>query len=136
MQENKAKYTCLNWYRFCSGLGQEPTMSQARYLPASHTQARSLPLGPLTIRTADDRELGRLMGFVIGPDENHISRLVLEVDGARQVALPMVPLRFDVDAQALRLTSAEIPLMSAFEASSIAQIDEADLWVPLVSSAA
>ena len=85
-------------------------MSQARYLPAIHTQARSLPLGPLTIRTADDRELGRLMGFVIGPEENHISRLVLEVDGARQVALPMVPLRFDVDAQALRLTSAEIPV--------------------------
>ncbi len=44
----------------------------------------------------------------------------------------MVPLRFDADAQALRLTSAEIPLMSAFEASSIAQIDEDDLWVPLV----
>jgi hypothetical protein len=76
------------------------------------------------------------MGFVIGPEENHISRLVLEVDGSRQVALPMVPLRFDVDAHALRLTSAEIPLMSAFEASSIAQIDEADLWVPLFSSAA
>ena len=111
-------------------------MTEARYLPATHTQARSLPLGPLTIRTADDRELGRLMGFVIGPEENHISRLVLEVDGARQVALPMVPLRFDVDAHALRMTSAEIPLMSAFEVSSIAQIDEADLWVPLFSSAA
>jgi hypothetical protein len=111
-------------------------MTEARYLPATFTQARSLPLGPLSIRTADDRELGRLMGFVIGPEDNHISRLVLEVDGARQVALPMVQLRFDAEAHALRLTSADVPPMSTFQPDSIAQVDESDLWVPLVSSAA
>ena len=113
-------------------------MTEARYLPAAHTQARSLPLGPLSIRTADDRELGRLMGFVIGPEQNHISRLVLEVVTALapgSVAHGAAPLRCRGAGPAHDLCR-NPPDERVRGQTPSPQIDEADLWVPLFSSAA
>jgi hypothetical protein len=114
-------------------------MSDARYLPADHTRVHDLPMQRLSIRTRDDRELGKLLGFVIDPDRRHISGLVMEVagsPGSRQVASPLVPMRFDEDAQALCLVDRDLPRLSEFKPGSVSPIDEADLWVPLVHSAA
>jgi hypothetical protein len=114
-------------------------MSDARYLPAGHTRVRNLPLGRLSVRTADDREVGTLLGFVIDAERRHISGLVMEVaidGGSQQVASSLVPLRFDAGACALVLVDADIPRLSAFEPDSLAEIDEDDLWVPLIHTAA
>ena len=64
-----------------------------RYLPATRTEARSLCLGRLSVRTQDDRELGTLLGFVVDPGDSHICSLVMEVAGtagSQQVELPIV----------------------------------------------
>ena len=58
-------------------------MSHPKYLSALRTEARDLGLARLSVRAADDRELGKLLGFVIDPRTQQISSLVLEVkDGA------------------------------------------------------
>ena len=44
--------------------GQELTMSHPKYLSALRTEARDLGLARLSVRAADDRELGKLLGFV------------------------------------------------------------------------
>jgi hypothetical protein len=45
-------------------------------------------------------------------------------------------MRFDEDAQALCLVDRDLPRLSEFKPGSVSPIDEADLWVPLVHSAA
>ena len=42
-------------------------MSHPRNFPALRTKARNLGLARLSVRAADDRELGKLVGFVIDP---------------------------------------------------------------------
>jgi len=87
----------------------------------------------------DDQELGKLLGFVVDPRSRHICSLVLEVvdaAGSQQVALTMVPLCFDAESHALRMTEADVPLMMAFQPESISHIDEDDLWIPLFHTAA
>jgi hypothetical protein len=114
-------------------------MSDPRYLPAIRTKARSLRLGRLSVRTADDRELGKLVGFLIDPRNHHIRSLVMEVvDGAgmQQVELPMVPLRLDAESRALRMVERHGPPPTVFRAESVSQIDEDDLWIPLFHTAA
>lgn len=114
-------------------------MSHPRYLPAIRTKARSLRLGRLSVRTLDDREIGKLLGFVIDPQDHHICSLVMEVveaAGSQQVELPMVPLRFDADSHALRMVDPDAPRTMAFCAESVSQIEEDDLWIPLFHSAA
>ena len=113
-------------------------MSHPKYLPALHTEARDLSLARLSVRAADDRELGKLVGFVIDSRAQTISSLVLEVaDGTgQQVAVPMAPLRLDTERQALRLIhSGTLPAMS-FRPESVEQVEENDLWIPLIHSAA
>ena len=114
-------------------------MSHPKYLPALRTEARNLGLARLSVRAADDRELGKLVGFVIDPRAQTISSIVLEVadeTGSQQVAVPMVPLRLDAERQALRLIhSGTLPSMS-FRAESVAQVEEDDLWIPFIHSAA
>ena len=113
-------------------------MSHPKYLPALRTEARDLGLARLSVRAADDRELGKLVGFVIDPRAQTISSLVLEVadgTGSQQVAVPMVPLRLDTERQALRLIhSGTLPAM-AFRPESVAQVEENDLWIPFIHSA-
>jgi hypothetical protein len=114
-------------------------MSHPRYLPAIRTKARSLRLGRLSVRTLDDRELGRLLGFVIDPRGHHICSLVMEVvdpAGTQQVELSMVPLRLDVESRALRMVDPGTPRMMAFRAEFVSQVDEDDLWIPFFHTAA
>ena len=114
-------------------------MSHPKYLPALRTEARDLGLARLSVRAADDRELGKLVGFVIDSRAQTISSLVLEVadgTGSQQVAVPMAPLRLDTERQALRLIhSGTLPAMS-FRPESVAQVEENDLWIPFIHSAA
>ena len=114
-------------------------MNQPRYLPAVNTKARSLRLGRLSVRTLDDLELGKLVGFVIDPLSQHIRSLVMDVvdaAGTQQVELPMVPFRLDAESHALRMVEPHASLMTAFQAESVSQIDEDDLWIPIIHTAA
>jgi hypothetical protein len=118
---------------------QELTMSQPKYLPALRTEARNLGLARLSVRAADDRELGKLLGFVIDSRAQQISSIVLEVadgTGSHQVAVPMVPLCLDAERSALRLIHAGTLPAKAFRPDSVAQVEENDLWVPFIHSAA
>ena len=47
-------------------------MSHPKYLSALRTEARDLGLARLSVRAADDRELGKLLGFVIDPRTQQI----------------------------------------------------------------
>ena len=114
-------------------------MTVPRYLPAIRTKVRSLRLGPLSVRTSGDCELGKLMGFLIDPRGRHVCSLVMEVvtaAGSQQVELPMVPICFDADSHALRMIEHDVPSMIAFRPESVAPIDEDDLWIPIFHSAA
>jgi hypothetical protein len=114
-------------------------MSVPRYLPAIRTKVRSVRLGRVSVRTYDDRELGKLVGFVIDARGRHVSSLVVEMtsdDGSRQVELQLVPVRLDEAAHALRLVEPDVPSMIAFRPDSVSVIDEDDLWIPLVHTAA
>jgi hypothetical protein len=114
-------------------------MSVPGYLPAIRTKVRSLGLGCVSVRTSDGSELGKLVGFVVDPHSRHLRSLVMDVAGdagSKQVELPMLPVSFDAEAQALRLVEAGVPVMTAFRHDSVSQVDEDDLWIPIVHSAA
>jgi hypothetical protein len=113
-------------------------MTKTHYVPASRTKARNLRLIRMSVRTSDDRELGKLMGFVLDRP-GHISGLVMEVPastGAQQVEVPLVPLQIDANSNALRLIDTDHPRMTRFQAESTPQIDEYELWVPLFEDSA
>jgi hypothetical protein len=114
-------------------------MTVLRYLPANRTKVRSLHLGPLSVRTSGDRELGTLMGFLIDPDDRHVRSLVVEVAtvaGLQQVELPMVSISFDADSHALRVIEPGVPSMIAFRPESVSPVEENDLWIPFFHTAA
>lgn len=114
-------------------------MSVPRYLPATRTKVRHLRLGRLSVRTSDDRELGKLAGFVVDPCGRHLCSLVMEVvgtSGFQQVELPMVLVRLDAESHALRLIEPGVPAMIAFRPDSVSDVGEDDLWTPTVHSAA
>jgi hypothetical protein len=119
--------------------GQELTMTVPRYLPANRTKVRSLHLGPISVRTSGDRELGTLMGFLIDPRDGHVRSLVMEVvtvAGVQHVELPMVSISFDADSHALRVIEPGVPSMIAFRPESVSPVEEDDLWVPFFHTAA
>jgi hypothetical protein len=114
-------------------------MSRPRYLPAIHTKARSLRLGRLSVRTLDDHEIGKLIGFVIDPRGHHICSLVMEVvgeDETQQLELAMAPLRLDAESHALRLLEPQASTLTAFRPEAVSPIEEDDLWIPFFHSAA
>ena len=114
-------------------------MSIPSYLPAARTKVRSLGLGCVSVRNSDGSELGKLAGFVVDKQGGHLCSLVMDVVGAagsQQVELPMVPVSFDAESQALRLVQAGVPVMIAFRHESVSEVDEDDLWLPIVHSAA
>lgn len=107
-------------------------MSVPRYLPATHTRVRSLRLGRLSVRTSDDRELGKLAGFVVDPRRRHVRSLVMEVvdaAGSQQVEMAMVPVCFDAQSHALRLVDPDVPAMIVFRLELVSLFDEHDPWV-------
>jgi len=113
-------------------------MNVPRYLPATRAKVRSLRLGRMSVRGSDGRELGKLAGFVVDPGGRHLCSFVLEVGaaGSQQVELPMVPVSFDAESHSLRLVQAGIPAMMVFRPDSVSKVEEDDLWIPIVNSAA
>ena len=112
-------------------------MESPRYLPAHKVKAGSLRLGRLSVRSADDREIGKLLGFVIEPRTTRIRGIVIERDDA-QLEVPMRPVQFDARSRSLRLVEeGQSPVATShFSPTAIPEIDENDLWVPLYGSAA
>ncbi len=111
-------------------------MSVLRYLPATHTNVRSLRLGRLSVRCSDGRELGKLAGFLVDPQVRHLCSLVMEVAdaaGSQQVEMAMVPVCFDAESHVLRLVEPDVPAMIRFRLELLSQFDEHD---PSVHSAA
>jgi hypothetical protein len=125
-----------------SRVEQESAMSVRRYIPAIRTKVRGVRLGRLSVRTSDDRELGKLVGFVIDARGRHVRSLVVEMppdhgsQRSQQVELQLVLVRLDESAHALRLVERDLPSMSAFRPESVSVVDEADLRTPLIHTAA
>jgi sporulation protein YlmC with PRC-barrel domain len=109
-------------------------MERPRYLPANRAKAGSLRLGRLSVRTSNGTEVGKLTGFVIDTGNYRIRSLIVEC-GECQLELPMAPLQLDVSSQSLIVESDEVK-GTAFSAESVPHVDVADLWVPLIHSAA
>jgi hypothetical protein len=112
-------------------------MPTARYLPAHRAKAGSLRLGRLSLRTSDDREIGKLLGFVIEPQATRIRGFVVESDNG-QVEVPMRPVQLDPHSRSLRIVEGGLSAVNAsrFSLDAVPEIDEDDLWIPLYGSAA
>lgn len=111
-------------------------MPTARFLPAHKVKAGSLRLGRLSVRTGDDREIGKLLGFVIEPRTTRIRSFVVERDNG-QFEVPMGPFQFDPLSRSLRVVGEGLSnAASRFSPDSVTEIEEDDLWVPLYGSAA
>ena len=114
-------------------------MTVPRYLPAIRARIRSVRLGPLSVRTSGNCELGTLMGFLIDPRNSHVCSLVMEVvdaAGSRQVEVPLMPICFDAESHALRMIESDVPSMTRFRPELASPIDEDDLWIPIFHTAA
>jgi len=92
-------------------------MGRSRYLPANLVKAGSLRLGRVSVRTSDDQEIGKLLGFMI--DAHRIRSLVVESDDA-QLELPMTSVQLDAAARSLRIVQAEDVEKKAFSAEFVA----------------
>jgi hypothetical protein len=104
------------------------------YLPASRVKAGSLRLGRLSVRTSDDHEIGKLLGFIVESGTHRIQSLVVEAPDAH-VAVSMGPVQFDAASRALRLVESDAYAVR-FSADSLPTMPEDDLWVPIFHSAA
>jgi len=93
------------------------THGRSRYLPANLVKAGSLRLGRVSVRTSDDQEIGKLLGFMI--DAHRIRSLVVESDDA-QLELPMTSVQLDAAARSLRIVQAEDVEKKAFSAEFVA----------------
>jgi len=91
-------------------------MGRSRYLPANLVKAGSLRLGRVSVRTSDDQEIGKLLGFMI--DAHRIRSLVVESDEA-QIELPMTSMRLDAAARSLRIVQADDVQRKAFSAEPV-----------------
>jgi len=108
-------------------------MDNPRYLPANHVEAGKFPVGQLSVRTSDDREIGKLAGFVIS--ENRIKSLVVEGKDSK-VEVPMTAVQFDADSRALRLVEPGSEHLRTFSPASVPQVEPDDLWIPVFHTAA
>ena len=115
-------------------------MTVPRYLPAIRTKVRSLRLGRVERAHArTTASWASWWGFVIDPQDRHVRSLVMDVvdaAGSQQVELPMVPICFDADSHALRMIGPDVPSMSNFRPESASPIDEDELWIPIIHTAA
>ena len=107
----------------------------ARYLPASRVKAGSLKLGRLSVRTSDNREIGKLVGFLIDPEAHRICSLIVESE-ATQVEVGMSPLQFDPESRSIRMIDSSSLVRKPFSSDSVPHVSVEDLWVPLFHSAA
>jgi hypothetical protein len=110
------------------------TMS-SRYLPATRVKADGLRLGRLSVRTSDDQEIGKLLGFVIDANAHRISSIVVErQDSSFEVG--MAPFQFDSVTRSMRLIQSGDVQGRPFSPDDIPHVNVEDLWVPLFHSAA
>jgi hypothetical protein len=105
-----------------------------RYLPAARAKAGGCRLGRLSVRTNDDREIGKLLGFVIDTTTHKIRSMVLEAPQST-VELPMGSVQFHAVSRSLRVMQGEVEARE-FPAESVPHVSVEDLWVPLFDSAA
>jgi hypothetical protein len=105
------------------------------YLPATRVKADGLRLGRLSVRTSDDQEIGKLLGFVIDTNAHRICSLVIErQDASFEVA--MAPFQFDPGTRSIRLIQSAAVEGRPFSPDDIPHVSVEDLWVPLFHSAA
>jgi len=106
-----------------------------RFLPANRVKAGSLKLGRLSVRTSDNREIGKLVGFLIDPTLHRVSSLIVEADDA-QLEVGMSPLQFDPESRSVRMLDSTHLVRRPFSIDSVPHVSVEDLWVPLFHSAA
>jgi hypothetical protein len=109
----------------------------ARFLPASRVKAGSLKLGRLSVRTSDNREIGKLVGFLIDPQGHRVSSLIVESieSNEAQVEVSMSPLQFDPESRSVRILDST-HVTRPFSIDSVPHVTVEDLWVPFFHSAA
>jgi hypothetical protein len=113
-------------------------MDTPRFLPADRVRAGNVPLGFISLRTTDGRDLGTLLGFVVEPATPRIRSFVVEAAG-RSREVPMGPVQFDSWSQSLRIvapTSDRDLLGTEFAPGSLPVVSDEDLWVPVFHTAA
>ena len=110
-------------------------MKPARYLPANRVRAGSLRLSRLSVCGSDGYEVGKLKGFIVGDGETSIRSLVVEAP-TTELEVPMVPVQLDATSRSLRLLSGSLAEAVPFSADRVSEIDESELWVPFLNTAA
>lgn len=110
-------------------------MTKARYLPANRVKAGGLRLGRLSVRGSDGHEMGKLKGFIVGPADRAIRSLVVEGQ-TTEFEVPMTPMQVDASSRSLWLMGGSLAQAVPFSADRVTEIDEAELWVPPVHTAA
>ena len=114
-------------------------MSHPEYFPAFRTEARSLGLARLSVRTSDDRELGKLLGFVIDPRTHRSGasswkwRMGRDRNKWRCRWCRCASIRSARRCDLIHTGS--LPAM-AFRPESVSQVEEDELWIPFIHSAA
>jgi hypothetical protein len=104
------------------------------YIPADRVSADNLSLGSLSVRTSDNREVGKLLGIVINPAQRSVRSLVVELaDTAKEV--PLGQMQLDAASGTLRVVAPGDEPWDDFATESLPAIPEADLWVPLFTAA-
>jgi len=108
---------------------------KARFLPANRVKAGSLKLGRLSVRTSDNDEIGKLVGFLIDPAAHKICSLIIE-SNSEQLELRMSPLQFDPESRSIRIIDSTRVEGRPFSEDSVPHVTVEDLWVPMFHSAA
>jgi hypothetical protein len=106
-----------------------------RYLPADRVLTEGIEFGSLSVRTRGDREIGKLLGFVIDTSARRVRSLIVDSAGG-QLEGPIGSAQLDAESRTLRYVSGDDPGWSRFSKDTIAQIAEEDLWVPFFPTAA
>ena len=115
--------------------GVEGVPMSPRYLPATRVKADGLRLGRLSVRTSDNQEIGKLLGFVIDANAHRICSIVVErQDTPYEVG--MAPFQFDPGTRSIRLVQSHDVEGRPFSPDDIPHVNVEDLWVPLFHSAA
>lgn len=110
-------------------------MTKARYLPANRVKAGSLRLGRLSVRGSDGHEMGKLKGFIVEPGERAFRSLVVEGQ-TTEFEVPMTQMQVDASSRSLWLIGGSLAQAVPFSADRVTEIDESELWVPSVHTAA
>ena len=109
-------------------------MEKRRYLPAERVFIDGFSFSRLTVRTTDDRIVGRLLGFVVDPPTRRVRSLVVEA-GIAQLEIPLGSTQLDATSLALRI-GGDSPWWREFHGETIPQFGDDDLLEVLFHTAA